>query len=78
MKIFADFNNADNSGRVRLNTHGSLADIERVGILLKPGLELILTDYDELETVGFVEFSAEEKIWVAKIHFSAESLLQGL
>ena len=67
MKIFADFNNADAKGRIRLNTKGSLRDIEEAGINLQPGQEIVLSDNDEFETLGLVEFSIEEQIWVAKI-----------
>ncbi len=67
MKIFADFNNADAKGRIRLNTKGSLKGIEEAGINLQPGQEIVLSDNDEFETLGLVEFSIEEQIWVAKI-----------
>jgi hypothetical protein len=64
-KIFADFNNADTEGRIRLNTNGSLRDI--ANIQLYNGLEVILNDADELEATGIIEFSQTENIWVAKI-----------
>lgn len=67
MKIFADFNNADEHGRIRLNTKGSISDIENARVKLKPGMEITVTDNDEFETIGTIEFSVEEQIWVAKI-----------
>lgn len=62
-KIFADFNNADSKGRVRLTTVGSLRDIKDENLRLEPGLELVLDDEDGLNTIGIVEFSEEENIW---------------
>jgi len=70
-KIFADFNNADNKGRVRLNNHGTLDDISKNNVVLKNGLEILLSDDDSLETIGIVEFSEEEKIWVARIDWDS-------
>ena len=67
LKIFADFNNADIKGRVRLNTYGTMESIKKNGIFFKKGLEILLSDDDSLEAFGIVEFSEEEKIWVAKI-----------
>lgn len=69
-KIFADFNNADRQGRVRLNTKGTFDDLEKLNVKLKPGLEIILNDNDELEAKGIVEHSNEEKIWVARIDWN--------
>ena len=66
-KIFADFNNTDIKGRVRLTTVGTLNDIREQNIELKEGLEVLIDDDDGLTTHGIVEFSEEENIWVAKI-----------
>jgi len=66
-KIFADFNNADKEGRVRLNCQGSISDIERLGVELFEGKEILLTNEEEFNTKGMVQFSTEENIWVAKI-----------
>ena len=55
--------------RVRLTTVGTLKDLDRIGIILESGLEIILDDNDELVTPGVVEFSEEENIWVAKINW---------
>jgi hypothetical protein len=67
LKIFADFNNSDRDGRVRLNTVGALNDIKRLNIQFEKGLEILLDDHEGLATHGTVEFSNEENIWVAKI-----------
>ena len=68
-KIFADFNNADKNGKVRLNTSGSLKDIQRLQIDLKEGMEILLDDQDGLVTMGQLGYSEEEKIWVAEINW---------
>lgn len=65
--IFADFNNADAKGRIRLSTTGSLEDIANNNITLKVGLEVRLDDYESLSTNGTLEFSDDENIWVARI-----------
>jgi len=66
--ISIDFQNADTEGRIRLNTNGSLRDIEN--IQLYNGLQVILTDLDGLEAEGIIEFSDKENIWVAKIDWN--------
>jgi len=69
-KIFADFHNADSSGRIRLTTAGTLEDIKRLNIELQNGLQVILNDHEEFETVGIIEYSENENIWVAKIDWN--------
>jgi hypothetical protein len=66
MKIYADFNNADSLGRLRLNTNGTIADLERLGVSFIHGLSLELSD-GELLAGGSVEYSDAEGIWVAVI-----------
>jgi hypothetical protein len=66
-KLFADFNNADQQGRVRLNTNGTFEDIKKLGLELKEGIEVLLDDNDSLTTIGKIKYSDEEKIWVAEI-----------
>jgi hypothetical protein len=68
--IFADFNNADALGRVRLNTVGTVEDLGRLGLQLADGLRVTLHD-DDLQADGVVTYSAEEHIWVAKIDWNA-------
>jgi len=68
--IFADFNNADRLGRVRLNTVGSIEDLGRLGLHLVDGLRVTIHD-DELEADGEVLYSSDESIWVAKIDWNA-------
>jgi len=68
--IFADFQNADPQGRVRLNTQGTHQDLQRLGLSLFAGMILRLSDGD-LEVDGEVEYSADEQMWVARIDWSA-------
>jgi hypothetical protein len=70
MKIYADFNNADSSGHLRLNCRGTENDLQKHNIQLREWLRLIFTDDDEFETEGIVTYSENEKIWVAKIDWS--------
>jgi len=66
-RIFVDFNNADEQGRVRLNTSGTLEDLRNKKIELNDGIEILLDDSDGLVTTGTIQFSKEENIWVALI-----------
>lgn len=66
--IFADFNNADEGGRVRLNCNGTIEDIQRLEIELKEGMQMILYDDEALKTIGIVKYSEKESIWVAEIN----------
>ena len=70
IKLFADFQNADKQGRVRLNTKGTFDDLSKHNIILKPGLEVLLNDGDNLAVKGVVEYSEGEKIWVARIDWN--------
>jgi len=69
VKIYADFNNADQEGRIRLNTKGTYQDLERKKVELREGLELLLDDDEGITTLGIVSFSQNENIWVAKINW---------
>jgi hypothetical protein len=67
IKVYADFNNADNKGRIRLNTEGTYQDLRRNNIKFEPGLKILLDDDEGLVASGTVLFSEDENIWVAKI-----------
>lgn len=67
--IFADFQNADIHGFVRLNTEGTRADLARVGLTLFEGLRLILSD-GELEAEALVMKPGIEGLWRAQIDWS--------
>jgi hypothetical protein len=66
--IYADFNNADPAGRLRLNCTGTVEDLSRQGIQLREGMQLTLYD-EELEADGEAHFSSEDQIWVASINW---------
>ena len=70
IELFVDFNNADRYGRIRLNTNGTFDDIDKYHIKLESRLEVLLNDWDSLKAKGIIEFSDEEKIWVAKIDWN--------
>ncbi|NET00955.1 MAG: hypothetical protein F6K62_26095 [Sphaerospermopsis sp. SIO1G2] len=66
LRVFADFNNADENGHLRLNCIGTIEDLARQKIKLQDSQ--ILTFYSEdLEVEGIVKHSPEESIWVAVI-----------
>ena len=67
--IFVDFNNRDAKGRVRLITNGSIKSIKDGNIKLVEGKRVQITD-EELQTIGTLRFSEDEKIWVAEFHFN--------
>lgn len=68
-RIFADFHNVDESGRLRLNCIGTSEDLARQQTTLENGQILILYSED-LEVDGVVEFSEDENIWVASIDWN--------
>jgi hypothetical protein len=70
VRIFADFNNADSDGFVRLNCVGSESDISRYGIELQPGMKLLLYDGDEFEIAGLVVEPGSEGIWRARVDWA--------
>ncbi|MEG4320344.1 MULTISPECIES: hypothetical protein [unclassified Microcoleus] len=65
-KIFSDFHNADEQGRLRLNCVGTIEDLSRQNIKLQNGKLLTLYS-EELEVDGAVQYSEEESLWVAVI-----------
>lgn len=65
-KIYGDFNDGDELGRIRL-LGTSLEDIARLGLTLKEGMEIEIDDVYNLSADGIVHFSDSENIWVAEI-----------
>lgn len=65
-RIFADFQNTDLQGRLRLNCIGTIEDLSRQGTKLIDGRNLLIYS-EELEADAVVAYSNEEKIWVAAI-----------
>jgi hypothetical protein len=67
--VYVDFQNADASGRVRLNTAGSLRDLAALSNGPTDGL-MVRLEAEELRASGVLRFSAEEQIWVAELDWS--------
>ncbi len=65
-RIFADFHNADEQGRLRLNCVGTIEDLSHQNIKLQKG-QLLTLYSEELEVDGAVQYSEEESLWVAVI-----------
>ena len=74
--VFVDFNNSDRQGRVRLNTVGTVEDLNRLGIVLCEGAKMTLRSF-ELEAEGTVSYSSEEGIWVAAVDWDNIQELPG-
>ncbi len=68
-RVFVDFHNADEQGRLRLNCIGTIEDLSCQQAELENGQQLTLYGED-LEVDGVVQFSAEEKVWVATIDWN--------
>lgn len=69
-RVFADFHNADTQGRLRLNCIGTVEDLAHQHVVLRDGLCITLYSED-LEVEGVVQYSTNEKLWVAVIDWSA-------
>ena len=69
-KIFADFHNADEQGRLRLTCLGTVENAARLGIRFHEGMTLVLSD-EEVEVEGTVAWNAEKNRWVAAIDWDA-------
>ena len=61
-RIFADFHNADEQGRLRLNCVGTIEDLSRQNIKLEDGQLLALYD-EELEVDGVVQYTPKRKVF---------------
>lgn len=78
-RVYADFQNADAGGRVRLNTVGTARDLAEQGLELSEGLGLLLYsddaddrgNRDDLVVEGVATYSNEEHCWVARIDWTA-------
>jgi hypothetical protein len=79
-KVWADFNNADAKGRLRLICAGTIEDLAKQAITLREGMRVTIYQEDDLDAAGHfdellvdavVSFSKEENCWVAAIDWSA-------
>ncbi len=64
--LYADFNNADAEGRLRLNCTETLKELAQEEMQLTPGLQVVLHD-EELEADAEIQFSSIENMWVGVI-----------
>ena len=78
-RIYADFNNTDIHGRLRLNCVGTTKDLARHNVELRNGLTLLVYSddlddegwSDEILAEGVVSYSEDEHVWVAAIDWGA-------
>jgi hypothetical protein len=78
-RVYADFQNLDDSNRLRLTCAGTIADLAHKSIELHEGLALTFyTDDaddqgepDELRTDGVVHYDEHDRTWVASVDWSA-------
>ena len=64
--IFADFNNFDTDGFIRLNCVGTARDLESAGIVLQVNLRLVVSDGDLKAEIVVVPPSSEG-VWRGKV-----------
>lgn len=62
-KIWVDFHNSDSRGRARLNTVGTIENLDTLGLVLLSGVSATFYCF-EREQDGEVVYSEEERIWV--------------
>ena len=65
-RIWVDFQNCDSLVRVRLDTVGTVQDLNRLGLVLRHGLEVSFYCL-ELEAEGLVLYSDDEQRWVGAV-----------
>ncbi len=78
-KVYADFQNLDDTNRLRLTCAGTIDDPASQCIELQEGMVLAFyTDdaneqgeYDELRAEGMVHYDERESSWVASVDWSA-------
>jgi hypothetical protein len=78
-RIYADFQNLDDSNRLRLTCAGTIADLARQCIDLHEGLALTFYmddaddrgEADELRADGVVHYDEHHRAWVASVDWSA-------
>lgn len=73
--LYADFQNLDPDGRIRLNTAGTLEDLARLRLTLTDGLSVTLYTDDDDSDAGLlipatIEFNTSEAIWSAVVDWS--------
>jgi hypothetical protein len=77
-RVYADFQNLDDSNRLRLTSAGTIDDLKRSGIALREGLALSFYTDDsdehgrptELMVDGRVQYDANANCWVATVDWN--------
>jgi hypothetical protein len=77
-RIYADFQNLDAENRIRLVCAGTVADLNRAGLVLTAGMQIPLYTDDEddngnpdpLLADGTVERNEVENCWVARVDWN--------
>lgn len=69
IRIYADFNNCEEGGKVRLNTNGSLNDLSQVKGKIEQGMFVWLYD-EEFEVLTKLEYHPKWKIWLGEPNWS--------
>jgi hypothetical protein len=63
--VYADFNNRDGNS-LGLSCNGTTADLDRLGLVLREGLQLRVSDVD-LAAVGQVRWVPERQEWMIDV-----------
>jgi len=66
MYIYADFNNRDASGYLRLNNNGTVDDLFAAGISLVEGMKLTVSDGDLVAEI-IVHMPGGELVWRGEV-----------
>lgn len=69
-KNFCRFSERRFTRKNKINTVGSIRDIQLKEIDLIEGKQVLLDDEDEFRIVGVLKYSHHEKIWVAEINWN--------
>jgi len=80
IRLYVDFHNTTEQGTVRLNTIGTVRDLNLQGVALNDGLVVDLYSED-FEVMGTVRFTESEHSWTACFNWKdlkSISLLQPL
>ena len=63
-KLSVDIDDYDDKGRLRLDGEKARRSIEANGVVLEPGMRLLLVDWG-YRAIGYAEWSPEDGIWLA-------------
>ena len=69
IRIYADFNNCEEDGKVRLNTNGSLNDLCKAKTRIRTGMWVWLYDED-FEVESKLEYHQKWQIWLGEPNWS--------